>query len=74
MTGTSRRGNLLGTGGADAVDALLIFFEPAEADAQLSPSSACEDSLLDAPQPGIRSPSFNVGLRHCRCFILFAAD
>ena len=56
-----RGGDLLETGGADAVDALLIFLNLLKADAQLVAEFRLRDSLLDAPQPD-PLPQFNVGL------------
>ena len=50
----------LETGGADTVDALLIFLNLLKADAQLVAELRLRDSLLDAPQPD-PLPQFNVG-------------
>ena len=55
-----RGGDLLETGGADAVDALLVFLNLLKADAQLVAEFRLRDSLLDAPQPDAL-PQFNVG-------------
>ena len=55
-----RGGDLLETGGADAVNALLIFLNLLKADAELVAELRLRDSLLDAPQPD-PLPQFNVG-------------
>ena len=55
-----RGGDLLKTGGADAVDALLVFLNLLEADAKLVAELRLRDPLLDAPQPDSLS-QFNVG-------------
>jgi len=55
-----RRGDLLKTGGAYAVHALLVFLNLLKADAQLVAELRLRDSLLDAPQPD-PLPQFNVG-------------
>src|ERR1700738_4782062 len=55
-----RCGDLLKTGGTDAVDALLIFLNLLEADAELIAKLRLGDFLLDAPQPN-PLPQFNVG-------------
>src|SRR5882672_3715975 len=44
-------GDLLETGGTDAVDALLILLNLLEADAKLVAELSLRDSLFDAPQP-----------------------
>src|SRR5258708_5676265 len=55
-----RGGDLLETGGADAIDALLIFLHLLKADAELVAELRLRDSLLHAPQPD-SLPQFNVG-------------
>jgi hypothetical protein len=53
-------GDLLETGGTDAVDALLIFLNLLKADAKLVAEFRLGDVLLDAPQPNSLA-QFNVG-------------
>jgi len=68
-------GDLLKTGGADAVDALLIFLNLLEADAQFVAKLRLRDFLLNAAQPNPLS-QLNVGfagapLLHFLCCCLF---
>jgi hypothetical protein len=65
-----RGGDLLKTGGADAVDALLVFLHLLEADAELIAELCLRDMLFDPPQPDPLA-QFNVGLAGTALFHFF---